>query len=110
MESAETSSCRNERRSEMNELLRTFVSQGYVVLPGVLARDQIDDAISLFTAHRHTNPGIWRSPKGEPGPDIGDLYGSNGESGRWVCQRPFADGNDSFDAVVSFRVGRTGSP
>ena len=70
-----------------------------MVLP-VLSPDDVREARALLATHReaHTERS-WASPPGEPGEDVGELYGPNGEAGRWICRRPF-EADASLDPLV----------
>ncbi len=88
--------------AELQRLLSDFTERGFVVLP-VLSPDEVLEARALLATHRdaHTERGArsWASPPGEPGEDVGELYGPNGEAGRWICRRPF-EADASLDPLV----------
>jgi ectoine hydroxylase-related dioxygenase (phytanoyl-CoA dioxygenase family) len=84
----------------LQQQLANFADRGYVVVPGVLSVDQVLEARHLLETHRavHTEQS-WASPPGEPGGEIGALYGPDGEAGRWACRRLF-EADESLDELV----------
>lgn len=86
--------------AELNGFLDEFISRGFVVVPAVLDHHQVAEARGLLAAHRAAHATrSWMSPPGEPGEDIGALYGPNAEAGRWQCSRLF-EADCSLDPLV----------
>ena len=94
------SAARDGKESAVASFLENFAARGYLVVPAVLSTTQVAHARRLLAAHRDAHAErSWTSPPGQPGEDIGSLYGPNAESGRWQCNRLF-EADSSFEPLI----------